>query len=208
MQKRGYGREEQLRLQSQRLTDDTLFRLLGGTLAYAIAGVFLPIWIVGLSFSGFCCSEFLFSLSLRRINARFSTAEHVWLMVLSTAGVANYAIIPVLLWLGPDPLEKFVAVVAIIGAMLTTSIVRSIYLPMGLWNLLPAAAVFLWMPLQANTPANWTTSGLIAATAALGFTGYLLSLTLLFNRTHAEMVLARNRSDDAARAQGRGFSRP
>ena len=206
MQEHGYGRQEQIRLQSQRLTDDALFRLMGGTLAYIIAGVFLPIWIVGLGFFGFCCAEFLFNVTLRRINAQFSISTYVWLMILSTVGVANYAIVPVLLWLGPHPLEKFVAVVAIIGAMLATSIVRSIYLPMGLWNLAPAAAVFLWMPLQTNPTGVWTTADVVATTAAFGFTGYLLSLTLLFNRTHTEMVLACKRSDEAAKSRSRLFS--
>ena len=200
------GRPALLRSQAERLTKDVRSRFLGGTLAYLIFGAFLPGPLVGLGFAGYCLSEYMTSVSLRNLCVAYSTRQYLLLMFVSTLGVANYALMPAILWTFADPVAKFVAIVAIAGAMLTTAVVRSLYLPMAFWNLAPAALVFLWMPVEATRQVGWSMGGFVAIAAALVFVAYLLSVAVLFNRTEAQMLLARETSDRSAAALARLFS--
>lgn len=189
-----------------RLEADLASRQIGIGLSFILFSAFLPITITLAAYALNVGTEIALHGMMRRFADRPSRRCLAAITVNSVFGIAVFCVPPLLLWQDNDPMARFVAVMALIGALLNVSVVRAAYLPYGLLCGLPPALAFLWMPLHHVFGPNPLPTAAIATAGVVVLMGYFTSALVQNNRAQSAMAHALDRASDASRVKSRFIS--
>jgi two-component system, sensor histidine kinase len=179
-----------------RLTADLVSRHVGMLLTSILAAIVLPFWIVFFCYIATILAEIAQHRLLVALVAEPTRLRHMLFLLLSALGIVFYLVPPALVWWMEEPLLMFAAMLAVIGALLNASVVRSAHLPAGLAAALPPAILALWMPLSRMGSESSTVNSIVALAGVIALLGYFLSAMLQNNRVQHELA----RVADSARA--------
>ncbi|MCB2127798.1 MAG: response regulator [Rhodobacteraceae bacterium] len=197
MTDRSYWHDEILR-QGQRLESDLVSRQVGILLAYILAAILIPFWVVFLAYLGNVLSEVMMSRLLRKFAIEPSRGLYAGILGVSAFGFALFTIPAILLWQMEEPLIKVTGFLYLVGALLNVSVMRSTHLAIGIATGLPPALVLLWLPLQHVFDFGQRFSAVIATAGIATLLGYFLSSLIQNNRAQRQLVDAAHRDRDAS----------
>lgn len=198
--------QDEMRRQRVRLERDLVSRQLGVALSCVIFGVVLPFWVVFLTYLISVGTEVAQRQLMLAFDENPTGGRRAAVLANSAFGVAVYSVPALLVWQYGDPLLKFTGVLALIGALLNTCVVRSTHLAMGITSGLPPALALLWMPMQDLGDSGAGDYAALATAGAIVLIGYFLSALVQNHRAQNELVKAVDEARAASRAKTRFLS--
>lgn len=191
--------------QLDRLNADLVSRHAGILLTFVIAAFLLPFWIVFFCYLAVIITD----IAQQRLLVSLTSEEggpggrSSLLAAVSALGNVFYLIPAALTWRMNEPLLEFLAGLAVIGALLNASGVRSAYLPMGLASGLPAALVLLWMPMSQISDSENGVYAALALAGCIALLGYFVSSLLQNHRAQRDLVQIAESAQQASEAKTR-----
>lgn len=195
--------QDDVHRQLDRLKADLVSRHAGILLTFALGSFLLPFWVIFFCYIALIGADIAQTRLLRRLTREPTRLRNVVFLAVSALTNVFYLLPAVLVWRMDDPLLKFLAFLAVVGALLNASSVRSAHLPCGIATGLPAALVALWMPLSAMNSAETQLSGALALGGCIALLGYFVSALLQNHRAQRDLVEVAERAREASAAKTR-----
>lgn len=189
--------------QLARLKADLVSRHVGILLTFLLAGVLLPFWVVFFCYIVLVGADIAQARLLRSLSREPTPLRNALFLVVSAMTNVFYLLPAAIVWHMDDPLLKFLAFLAVVGALLNASSVRSALLSCGVATGLPAALVALWMPVSEMGNAENCLSGALALGGCIALLGYFISALLQNHRAQRDLVEAAERAREASAAKTR-----
>ncbi len=194
---------DEISRQRLRLEADLVSRQIGIAVTSLFYTIVLPFWFVFFSYL-ICIGTGIAAVrQMAAYEAAPNPARRIFFLFLSFVGLAAYSLPAVVIWQYDKPLVGFAATLALIGALLNVSVVRSIYLPFGLSAGLPPTLALLWLPLQQLLSDGPDFMTLAVTAAVIVFIGYFLSALVQNHRAQARLVDAIDRASAASADKSR-----
>jgi len=164
-------------------------RQLGVAMSSVLFSVFLPFWLI------FVC--YVLTVSTEAVQRKLMLAyreaptRSLRTAILASAafGMTTFSLPALFAWLDPSPMVKFIAALALVGALLSVSVVRSVHLQFGVFSGIPAAIALLWLPGQYLFDPVIDYHAALATVAVTALLGYFASALVQNHRGH-KMLLA------------------
>lgn len=186
-----------------RLKADLVSRHAGILLTFVLASFLLPFWVIFFSYIALIGADVAQTKLLRRLAVEPTRMRSVLFLVVSALTNVFYLLPAALVWHMDDPLLKFLAFLAVVGALLNASSVRSAHLPCGIATGLPAALLALWMPFSEIGIGENRLSGALALGGCIALLGYFISALLQNHRAQRDLVEIAERAHEASAAKTR-----
>lgn len=198
--------QDEMRRQRIRLEQDLVSRQLGVAFTCILFGLFLPFWVVFLTYMIGVATEFSQRWLMLQFEANPTFGLRIAVIANSAFGVASYCVPALLIWQHPDPLIKIAAVLSLVGALLNVSSLRSTFLNMGLASLIPPALALIWLPLQHAFDPGSTFNALVATCAVLALVGYFFTAIFHNNRAQSDLMDLVQKANVASNAKSQFLS--
>jgi CheY-like chemotaxis protein len=198
--------QDEILRQKERLATDRPSRQIGVAMSFVLFGFYLPFWMVFFAYLLNIGSEVLQQKLLDDFEAQPTRRLQFAIIANSALGLAVYSVPAVLVLMSDDPMMEFLAVLALVGALLNVSVVRSIHLPLGIFTGIPPALALLWVPLSASINHQNTSSAILATVGVTVLVGYFISSLLQNYRAQTELVRAIENANAASDAKSRFLS--
>lgn len=199
---KGEELREELARQYRILMKDAPIRLASTTLAYGLASLFLPVWILVICYAVNLGGEIVSLRALRGLDPAADPARYrkclTWVFILEMA----FSIMPAMMWHLEGPYMKAFAVGLAVTTVMHLSTVRAIHLPMGLTGFAAvgsaaiASNAWLWINKGDFASLAFTT---VCAVAGLG---YAVGAIISNNKLHQETARGRADAQMANAAKG------
>lgn len=199
-------RVSELQRQRVRLATDLPSRIIGVTLTCLLFAFALPTATVGGIYILCIVSEYLYARQTRSYLAHPTPATYRLLLAFSGLGMTAFCLLPLLARHHPSPLVQFAGVLALMGALLNVSMIRSSHLLTGLVNGAPPALVLLWYPGQSLLDPTVVSYAPFALAGVMVLVGYFASALVRNHRQDAELADALDRANAASEAKSRFLS--
>lgn len=151
-------------------------------------------------------SEYLYARLTRIYLADPRPANYRWLLAFSGLGMAAFCLLPLVARYHPVPLVQFAGVLALMGALLNVSMIRSSDLLTGLVNGVPPALVLLWYPGHSLLDPTRSSYAPFAFAGVTVLIGYFASALVRNHRQDVELAGALDRANEASEAKSRFLS--
>jgi CheY-like chemotaxis protein len=193
--------QDEIERQRRRLEADLVSRQVGVFLTCVVFTFFLPFWAVFLSYLAVVGTEVMQRRLMCAYVEEARPARRTAILANAAAGMTAYCLPALFVWLDPEPLVKFTGVLALVGALLSVSVVRSTHLAFGLSSGLPAATALLWLPLQYlfDPVIDYRTA--LAVAAVIVLLGYFGSALVQNHRMQADLIAATAEASAASQAK-------
>ncbi|MCB2094581.1 MAG: response regulator [Rhodobacteraceae bacterium] len=198
--------QDEILRQRDRLAADLPARQVGIALGCIMFGVFLPFWVVFLAYLLNIACEALQHKLMIKFEERPTHRQQVAIVATSVAGMAFYSAMALLGLLSDDHMFNFIAVLALVAALLNISVVRSTHIPFGLLSGIPPALALFWIPAAAIMSGAEMGSAIVAVFGVTALLGYFVSTLFQNYRTQTELVLAINNANASSQAKSRFLS--
>lgn len=200
----GAGLSEELQRQADFLLQERPLRAVASVVAYGMATIYLPLWVVLICALGDLAFEIV-AARLLADPARLAAEPARRRKLLASVFLIEtcFALPPVLYWHVEDPYAKALAIGVLAGSMMHMASVRSIHLPQGL-----VGAAALALAILGSNAVYWLATGDFWALAATTFCGivaigYFTAAMVSNHRLHSTTAAERWRAQAADRAKGR-----
>lgn len=199
---KGEELREELARQYRILMKDAPVRLASTTLAYGLASLFLPTWILLICFAVNLGGEIVSIRALKGLDPIADPARYrkclTWVFILEMA----FSILPAMMWHLEGPYMKAFAVGLAVTTIMHLSTVRAIHLPMGLTGFAAIGSAAL-----ASNAWLWINKGDLASLAfttvcAVAGLGYAVGAIISNNKLHQETARGRAEAQMANAAKG------
>lgn len=198
------ARHNDVRRQLDRLNTDLVSRHVGILLTFVIAAFLLPFWIVFFCYIALIFVDIAQQQVLQRlISPDNSSGGLTLLLIVSALDNVLYLTPAVLIWRTGEPILQFLAFLAVIGALLNASAIRSAYLPFGLASGSPAALVLIGMPLSQVASSETGSYAALALGGSIALLGYFISSLLQNHLAQRELVAVAENARQASEAKSR-----
>lgn len=198
--------QDEIARQRSRLEADLVSRHLGVFLTSAVFAFYLPFWFVFATYLAVLGCEVLQHRLMLAYAGDAAPGRRLGILANAGAGSAAYCLPALFVWLDPDPMVKFTALLPLMGALLSVSVVRSTHLAFGIASGLPAALALLWLPLQYLFDPVTDYRAVLAMAAAIILLGYFASALLQNHRMQQDLVAAAAETRAASEAKSRFLS--
>lgn len=194
---------DEISRQRQRLEEDLVSRQIGVALSCVLFFFFLPFWLVFFVYL-VCIGTEIGQLRLMRAYEDMPLPRiRIAFLACSALGLATYCIPAAILWQMEMPLVRFIGTLSLVGALLNVSVVRSVYLPMGVLSCIPPAGALILPPIHSMLLREDGVSSAIATSASVALIGYFLSALIQNHRAQSRLVEAVAESEAVSRAKSR-----
>lgn len=199
---KGEELREELARQYRILMKDAPIRLASTTLAYGLASLFLPVWILLICYAVNLGGEIISVRALRGLDPAADPARYrkclIWVFILEMA----FSIMPAMMWHLDGPYMKAFAVGLAVTTIMHLSTVRAIHLPMGLTGFAAIGSAAI-----ASNAWLWINKGDLASLAfttvcAIAGLGYAVGAIISNNKLHQETARGRADAQMANAAKG------
>ncbi|MCB2115550.1 MAG: response regulator [Rhodobacteraceae bacterium] len=187
--------------QRERLKRDLVSRLVGVAMTCVVFAVFLPFWFLFFVFLLIVGSEVMTHRYMTAIETDPTPGRRVAVLASAVIGMSLYSLPALFVWLNDDPLIKFLAVLSLIGALLSISVVRSTHLPFGIASGIPPTLALLWLPLQYVFDPGFNLSAVLALVGVIVLLSYFVSALIQSNRAQSQLLDAISEVREASRAK-------
>jgi CheY-like chemotaxis protein len=187
MTDRSYWQDEILR-QGQRLESDLVSRQIGILLAYILAALLIPFWVVFFAYLGNVITEVVMARLFKSFAIETSRGLYAAILATSAIGFAIFSVPAILFWQLEEPLIKVTGFLYLVGALLNISVMRSTHLALGIASGVPPALVLLWLPLQHLFDFEQRFVVTIATAGIITLLGYFVSALLQNYRAQRQLV--------------------
>ena len=198
--------QDEILRQKERLATDRPSRQIGVAMSFVLFGFYLPFWMVFFAYLLNIGTEVLQQKLLDDFEAQPTRRLQFAIIGNSALGLAVYSVPALLVLMSDDPMMEFLAVLALVGALLNVSVVRSIHLPLGIFTGIPPALALLWVPLSASISHQNTSSAILATVGVTVLVGYFISSLLQNYRAQTDLVRAIENANAASDAKSRFLS--
>ena len=178
-------------------------RRLLALLAFALASIFLPIWICAVLAVIDTACEMLALRIMRDVDPPSQPGRYLAMLACFSLAGASYCMVPVLVWQLDDPFSKAYAVGTTILTLVQLSTVRTVHLPLALVGVATVTVAtllgngYFWLHLGNLT-------GLTLSTICVLGAAYFSLITMLsVHALHDEMVQGRAAAQAADLAKSR-----
>lgn len=195
--------QDDVNRQLVRLKADLVSRHAGILLTFALASALLPFWIVFFCYVALVGADIVQARLLRGLSNDPNQLRYGLFLVVSAFTNVIYLLPATLVWHMDDPLLKFLAFLAVVGALLNASSVRSALLSCGIATGLPAAIIALWMPISEMGDVETGLSAALALGGCIALLGYFISALLQNHRAQRDLVEAAESAREASAAKTR-----
>lgn len=195
--------QDDVNRQLVRLKADLVSRHAGILLSFALASFLLPFWIVFFCYIALVVADIAQARLLRSLALEPTQLRNLMFLAVSALMIVFYLLPAALVWRMDDPLLKFLAFLAVVGALLNASSVRSALLSGGIATGLPAALVALWMPLSEMGGAEARLSAALALGGCIALLGYFISALRQNHRAQRDLVEVAEQAREASAAKTR-----
>jgi CheY-like chemotaxis protein len=198
--------QDEILRQKERLATDRPSRQIGVAMSFVLFGFYLPFWMVFFAYLLNIGTEVLQQKLLDDFEAQPTRRLQFAIIGNSALGLVVYSVPALLVLMSDDPMMEFLAVLALVGALLNVSVVRSIHLPLGIFTGIPPALALLWVPLSASINHQNTSSAILATVGVTVLVGYFISSLLQNYRAQTDLVRAIENANAASDAKSRFLS--
>ncbi len=189
--------------QNARLNADRVPRILSAVLALTLAGFFIDPVGALLCLAFYLLSEVLEPVLMRNFAAHPSRLRSNLYLGISFMGTTAYAAVVALMWMSPSISVNVAAIVYLCGGLVTTVGANTVFMPMAISKVVPLTVTLIYMPLSLCIRQDWQPDSLLALSAALLLTGYLVRVVLDMHRTERQLAQSRQTAEAASQAKSR-----
>lgn len=198
--------QEEILRQRDRLAADLPARQIGIAISSFIFAVYLPFWIVFLAYLLNIGCETLQHKLLKDFEEKPTRRQQIAIIATSALSIALYSAMALLGLLSDDLIFNFVAILALVAALLNISVIRSTHIPFGLLSGIPPALALLWIPAMILVSGAGIGSAVVAICAVTALLGYFVSALFDNYRTQTELVQAVASANASSQAKSRFLS--
>ncbi len=195
--------QEAVLRQCERLQTDLISREVSVLFTCLLFSVYLPAPLLASIYAICVVTEFIQIAAYRAYRRHARMGWYALMLANSVFALAAFSVIGVLAWQNEQPLVRFAALIALVGALLNVSSARSTDLLFGALSGLPPAFSLLWIAGEELWRADGFGPGAFATISLTGFLGYFGSALYQNHRVQTNLarmsVAARAASDAKSR---------
>ena len=193
-----------LALQKELLDKDLPLRVTVASAATLLTLAYLPIVVPVVALIGYLLAELAHNLLQHAFEKRGFRSKLLSALVLINSGLGMTCFIlpPTLMWFEPGEATKLGTLLYIVGAFMSVTLVRPVYLQLAVVNSIPPMVTLLLILFDMSTRLPWNEMLFMTMTVSL-LIAYVLAALLSNHRVQQELSAARDAALARVETQGR-----